>query len=155
MNRIKSRRRRAVVLLEFVLTLPMFLFLVLFVIDVGRVMMVSNAMQDSTYRAARAGAVYGAAEAGGFSPSRDAFDQAISELPGASAANIENFRVVRGRTCTVTDPYVEIDVEYSIEMITPGLGALLQMASSKPSDDPFSGEYEVTSNAIARCEVAR
>lgn len=150
-----SRTRRGVVLLEFVLTLPMFLFMMLFVIDIARVMMVSGAVQDATYRAARAGATYGAASTGDVTPSNDAFEQALDELPGGSAADITSFTIMRGEVCTASEPYVEIQVAYSVEMVTPGLGALLNIAGGDGDGlFPSDSRYQLTSTAIARCEVA-
>lgn len=150
--RPRQRRSRATALLEFVLLLPMFMFLMLFIFDVSRVLMVSGVAQDAAYRAARAGAVYGGADPDGSRPALAAFNQATRELPGGGSLQNARVEIVRGSECISTaGEYVEIRVHYDIDMVTPGLGRLLNGINGLPAD----GAYHLSSTAIARCEVAR
>lgn len=158
MSRVRGRsRRRGAALLEFVLIFPMFLFLIAFILDMSRLMLISGAVQDATYRSARAGATVGGGELpDGRTISQDAFDEALDELPGGDAVQASDVVVVRGDVCQLSDPYVEVHVGFTIELLTPGLGRLLDL--SAPGGDSgvdIPGSFTMESSAVARCEVAQ
>jgi Flp pilus assembly protein TadG len=153
---LRHRRRRATALLEFVLILPLFLFLTLFIIDASRMLFVKGAMSDVSYRTARAGAVVGGAGTATSGPSRTAFDAAVVEVPGADSAERLTLQITRGQTCTVADPYVAIDVSFRLRLLTPGLAQLLDFSTGSTTGSSgalASGQFEMSSSAIARCEV--
>lgn len=151
----RAHRRRGGVLFEFVMILPLFLFMMMLVMDGARLLLVSSAMSDATYRAARAGAVAGGADMG--NSSQLAFNQALGEIPGAHAAGGANATVVRGSVCSNAQPYVEIRSEYQVELLTPMLGGLFELATGQGSSSSWldNGYLNMDSVAVARCEIAQ
>lgn len=146
-----QRRTMAATLLEFVLLLPMVLFLMLFIFDMSRVLMVSGTAQDATYRAARAGAAYGGADPDGTQPSREAFNLTLDELPGGSGVVEPLFVIEAGTVCDLGDQYVEVRVDYGVDLMSPGLGRFLNIMNGEGWSD---GGFRMSSSAVARCEVA-
>lgn len=157
MHRLKHRptRTKAGSLLEFMLILPIFLFLFLLLLDGSRLLLVSGALSDATYRSARAAAVSGGASFG--DTANVAFDQAISEIPGASTAQQPTLSVVRGSICSNADPYVEVKADFAVELLTPGLGAMASWITGEPNSSPLlaGGSIRMDKTAVARCEVAQ
>jgi Flp pilus assembly protein TadG len=149
-HRRSTRKRRASVMVEFALLLPMFLFFIMFSIDAGRLMLLRAELQDATQQAARAGAQVGGATYTG-AASRHAFDAAIELAPGLDAPKVTNFEVVEGGRCTVGQPYVTIRTEYDASLVTPGLGALLRLVSSNAGT--VSSTWQLRAVSTARCEV--
>jgi Flp pilus assembly protein TadG len=146
-------------MLEFAIVLPLMMFLLTLMVDVGRLFMVSYAMQDATYRSARASAVAGGAAARtptGGEVYRDAFYQALDEIPGSDQVEgTPNPVVVTGQFCSTlapNDQFVTVSSTYDVRLITPGLGTLLNLAGGNTSAF-LSSTVSLTSASLSRCEV--
>ena len=147
LHRKRCSRRKAGLLLEFVMLLPITLILFMIMVDGARVLLVSGAVSDAAYRSARAGAVVGGAGFGDVS--EQAFEQALSEIPGSGIAQNPEINIVAGGICTNTDQYVEIQANYSIQLLTPGLAAAFNFF-----DNDSGSQLRLDSTAVARCEIA-
>lgn len=154
--RPKSRARHAGQLLEFMLVLPLALFLLVFAIDMGRLVLASTALTDAATVGARAGARIGYAGGGygdctgpargGESPSYDATCQSLRVLAGAKVTWVAVMEPAGG-WCTNGAPWVRVEVRAEMSYIAPGLGQLI---------GAFTGDgQELISTGIARCEVTR
>ena len=152
---VRRRRRRATVLLEFMLILPLFLFMTVFAVDMGRMILISGALNDAAYVSARAGAQRGDAGNVENGPARNAFDRAAQMIPGANMTENAEFRIVQGR-CTDANSYVVIEVVQQVDFITPGLGRLLGLMARDPGAVPdTSTGWALRSRGAVLCEVVR
>ena len=146
---------RGAALLEFVIVLPFLVFFLLFTFDVGRVLLLSSVIQDSTFTLART-----AAQEGVFDQGRaDAlFSSQIAQLPGGAGAvavePIQGYTSSSGQdsgvftVCSVVHKYVVVKVTSTIDsFVTPGLGTMLKVVTGSP--------WTLNTTAVARCEVAR
>ena len=93
-----ARGARGATMMEFVLILPVLLFVTLFTIDMGNVILTNGAMQDAAYAAARSGAQVGggalAPETGTYpcrkgavcttGVSYNSFRESVEDVPGHS-----------------------------------------------------------------------
>lgn len=172
---IRRGRRRAATMMEFVLILPMLLFVTLFTVDMGNVILVNGAMQDTAYSAARAGAQVGGGSLlpNGSYPcgtrssagpctrgaSYEAFRAAVDNVPGYTADKLGNvqMRILTGGKCvasatpTRADNHVTVSVEYTQRLMTPGLALLMSVTGSDIDD----GRWRMSVTASSRCEVVR
>jgi len=145
------RRRRAAVLIEFVMVIPLFLFLAVLAVDAGRWVLLRSELQDATQQAARAGAqVGGAAVAVGDGQrwSEYTFNRALNAY-GFSAAG-RTFAVVSGATCNSAeaspDRYVTVTTSYQVtNPLTPGLTSLLNGFNMGP--------ITLRATSVALCEI--
>lgn len=162
-------------MLEFALILPIFMFMLLFTIDMGHLILMSSAMQDATYAAATTGAQVGGA---GIDTSGSgmlvcnngttcragstyrSLTSSASQIPGygklGSLDSSTPMVIVHGATCVddgVND-HVVIRTKYSTSLLTPGLGALLKMMSGSSNGVSDNG-WVLTSTAAVRCQVIR
>ena len=162
-NNLRNRRKRGSVLLEFMLIFPIALAIMLFSVDMGRIVLMSTSLHDSVSVSARAGARQGFVGTDTRGPARDAFNEAVKVVPGLNTS-ITSFKVLgptrtlsgNGRTgkwCTQNDLYVKIQATANIKLITPGVGALLNISSGGTNTIP--GSVAIKSTGVARCEVAR
>lgn len=149
LTRRRSSRSKAGLLLEFTMLLPITLILFLLLVDGARVLLVSGAVSDATYRSARAGAVVGGAQFG--ETSFKAFDQALDEIPGGSLAQQPNLEIVNGAICTNFEQYVEVTSRYEIKLLTPGLASAFNLFGQNSSNTNLA----LSTTAVARCEVAQ
>lgn len=143
------RRRRAAVLIEFAMVIPLFLFLAVLAVDAGRWMLLRSELQDATQQAARAGAQVGGGDkivGDGQRWSEYTFHQALDAY-GFSAAG-RTFRVVSGGICesTGSNRYVTVTATYRItDPLTPGLTSLLE---------GINGEsITLRTTSVALCEI--
>jgi hypothetical protein len=150
MTRISPRRRRATGTLEFAMVLPLFLLLITFIVDVSRVMMISNAVNTSAYRAAREAAIRGGGDV--VCPSSGTrcyiatFNTVLTETPGGSMATVTNGpTVLKGARCSAVDPIVVIEARYSVRFLTPGLATVMGLAGG--------GFNNLGAKGVSRCEV--
>lgn len=170
-----DRRRRGATMMEFVLILPVLLFVTLFTIDMGNVILTNGAMQDAAYSAARSGAQLGG---GGLDPATgkitcalntqcrngvayDSFASTMQYVPGHSNQVFTEPRMtlVAGAKCsagnyqTSSTPnnHVIVKVTYKQKMLTPGLTWLMQWTGSSVD----SGVWNMSVTAVSRCEVVR
>jgi Flp pilus assembly protein TadG len=134
------------VLIEFVFILPLFLFLVLFSVDMGRMMVAYGVLSDATYVAARAGA-----QAGSPAPVTAAFNQAITATP--VRAGPSRIVSVTG-TCRQANPdrFITVTASQDVAFITPGLGQLLAVFDGQGAD---TGPWSLTARGSVLCEVVR
>jgi hypothetical protein len=136
-------------MLEFVIILPIFLLLIVFIVDVSRLLMVNNAVSTATYRAAREAAIRGGADVLCVQERCfvGTFNQTLNEVPGGSVANITqgSLKASSGNRCSVSDRVVTVEVSYSLNLLTPGLATVLGVGSG--------GWEGVSVSAVARCEV--
>lgn len=143
------RTRRAAVLIEFVMVIPLFLFLAVLAVDAGRWTLLRSELQDATQQAARAGAQVGGGNAlagDGQRWSEYTFTQALDRL-GFSPSG-RTFAVMSGKTCSSVgqDRYVTITTSYQISNpLTPGLTSLLEGFNSGP--------ITVRATSVALCEI--
>jgi Flp pilus assembly protein TadG len=148
MRHYRNRRRKAGLLLEFVMLLPITLILFMVLVDGARVLLISGAVSDATYRSARAGAVVGGASYGDVAG--EAFAAALDEIPGGSLAVNPEMIVVSGERCSAFESYVEIKSTYTVDLFTPGLAAAFGFLDRETD----GGGLRLDSTAVARCEVA-
>lgn len=156
LRRTSARRgplARAAVLIEFAFVLPIFLFLIIFSIDVGQLLLLKGAFQDATYAAARAGAQSGEPGRVGSGDSQQQFDRVKSQIPGISLdkASVTAVSPERCRNNVGADQ-VRVSTLYKADLATPGLTALLNLISGKGGDatDPT---FNLEQTAVARCEI--
>ena len=153
-HRQDRTRRRGGVLLEFVLILPLFLYLTLMSFDVGRLMVTYGALTDSAYVAARSAAQVGAdTKAMAEGVAGPAFDQAISGVPGISGAAV---KVVDTGFCSSASgkerPYIEVQATSTVRLMSPGMGRLASALSSEDAAKQSNG-LQMASTAQVLCEV--
>lgn len=144
-----ARRRRGAQMIEFALTLPLFIFLICFSLDAGRMILTQGALTDAAHQAARAGAQVGGGDVGGRRDSRVAFYDAVRSMPGGDTANISGFTA----TPDCSSGYVTVRGTYDVKFITPGLTAILSMADGRARDR--EGAWRLEASAVARCEIRR
>jgi len=160
MRPLNLHRRRGAQMLEFVLLLPLTLGVVLFSIDMGRIILLSGQVQDAANVAARTGAQLGGAcvnpTTGAASPSctntgpaADSFfntlEQGIGSTEGATIT------VDSGGICRMLgqpDSHVTVTAQHPVNLIFPGFQQLLNLTES---DD----QWVISATAVARCEVVR
>lgn len=123
--------------------LPMLMYLSFFVLDLGRVMLIHSALNDSAYIAARAGAQRGGAGTSTLGASKTAFDNAVSGLPAVPVENAS--LVVNNGTCTNEDSYIDVTAKADVDFMMPGLQTLVGLASN--------GTWQLQSRAIVLCEI--
>jgi Flp pilus assembly protein TadG len=154
-------------MLEFALILPIFMALILLSIDMGHIILISGAMQDAAFSAARAGAeVGGAGYSANGSPTcpgngvcdndtvaYNALVSAAQEIPSSASTNLTGMTIVSGAECSnaAPDNTVVLKVHYNTNLLTPGLGELLAMAGGDAGRAPNT--WSITATAAARCEV--
>ena len=92
------QKNRGASAVEFALVVPVFLLILLFMIDAGRVLFVQAALQDSAHQAARASAI-GASELEAVSLARQSGEAAVA----MAASNQTQLDVVVSTSCPV--PY--------------------------------------------------
>jgi len=144
--------RRGAQFIEFAFILPLFLFLVLFVVDAGRMLLLRAELQDYLFSAARSSAQVGYTTGlnGKGTYAYDNFVSNVGEAPLMSTGNIASFddQYQGGALlCSNAKPYVKLHATYSANLITPGLGSLLNLANSGSS-------WSLSASAVARCENA-
>ena len=167
------RRRRGSTMVEFALILPSFVFMMLFTIDMGSLVLMKGAMSDATFTSARAGAQLGGANvgvgAGRAGISERTFYSAVEQIPmSANLRDVNAFTVLEGGTCVAAaagglgstgdagaphNSMVRVQATYTMRMITPGLSAMLNMIGGNGNAE--ANGYQVTSTGVARCEVYR
>lgn len=169
LRRYGRLRGRAATMLEFTLVLPMFVFMMLFTVDMGTLMLASGAMNDAAFSSARAGAQAGGA---GFVPGEDrslcpsngncgggaSFDSAVESydmIPLGDAVDFDSadFRVESGATCVAgtVDSYVTVKMPYTVELMTPGLEAITGIGTGADA----AGKFTLVASGVARCEIYR
>lgn len=127
--------------------LPLSLWMMVFMVDMGRYLLTAAVVQDSAAVAARVGAQTGTPGTSSSGVSRTAFTQAVDVAPGLDPADA-SFRVESPPLCTDTSRYVVVRGAYPLEPLTPGLAQFLQIANGDRA-------LEARGAAVARCEVAR
>jgi Flp pilus assembly protein TadG len=147
----RRQRRRGVALLEFMFVLPLFLFLALFAVDMGRVMLAYGALSDSTYVAARSAAQAGDAKKNG-GDSVNAFYDALSAVPGIDTPLSAKLTITNG-VCTTTNKYIRMTGSKSFTFVTPGLGTVLSVFTG--DNNSIGGAWSMSAKAVVLCEVVR
>lgn len=153
------RRNRGGVLIEFALTVPFAVFLLLLTMDVGQIALASASLSDATAVSARAAARQGyvgpvssstSCAGGSRSPQNVAYNAFCDALLSSPIDSVTSFQVVTPRTafCTYGDVYVQVNASAQVNLLTPGLGPLFG-----GGDTPLGGT--ITATGAARCEVAR
>lgn len=166
---------RGSAMVEFVLMLPILVFSIMFIVDMGQVILVNGAMQDVAYSTARAGAQVGGGSltASGQFPcgtrttafgcasgaSYTAFQASVKNAPGYANNNVVSpqMRLLSGGRCVANttrsraDNHVTAQVRYQQKLVTPGLAQLLSASGANIK----SGRWEMTVTASSRCEVVR
>jgi Flp pilus assembly protein TadG len=142
------------VLLEFMMIAPLFLFLCLFAIDMGRLIVVSGAMSDSAYVAARSGAQRGDALVD--DNAERAFRRSLEAVPLlGNATSPAEFSVIQPR-CTSANSYIVVEASQEVPLITPGLGQLLGVFQRDAGPEALSDTaWDVRSRGSVLCEIVR
>ncbi|MFM7088867.1 MAG: TadE/TadG family type IV pilus assembly protein [Candidatus Paceibacterota bacterium] len=157
------RKRKAGQLLEFTLLLPMAMLIIVFSIDMGRLILASTSLHASVSTAARAGARVGFAGdipvpancqgySGSEAPAYSAFCESADIDGGAVVESVEILTPVGGglRFCVAGSDgtqYVTVKAKARIDFITPGLATMLGVNTGESSTFSATGS--------ARCEVTR
>lgn len=149
-----ARERRGASMVEFALLLPFILFLALFAVDLGRVVVMTGAVNDAAYTAARAGAQSGQPGHDNSGIARDALDRALHDHPLLDPDNFVSFSVTP-TVCRATgqDRYVDTQMRYDVNLLTPGLGDLIGVTVDRQGEN--DGTWQLTGRATALCEVVR
>jgi Flp pilus assembly protein TadG len=147
----RRRLRTAQALLEFVILLPFLIFIMVFTVDLGRLIFTGNALQDAVYASARTGAQAGGAcvTACPNSSAQQTFNHVIAGIPTSSPPAGVTWSVVNGSLCSATGANSNVTVKgtYPINFITPGLGTVLKGF--------FNNVPTISAIGTARCEVSR
>ena len=119
-----GERTRGQSMVEFALTVPIFLLVVFGLIDLGRAVYVSNSLAE----AARDGARYGSVQARSWNDARRTTVETwvldrLTAVPSATAT-VECSPRNPNMGCTVED-IVVVTVQSNVEMITPIIGQIL------------------------------
>jgi hypothetical protein len=157
MIRIKSRKRapRATALLEFVITLPFMLALLMFVMDAGRVFLAVGALSDATWRSAHVAGVIGGADSpsGGIDAAvTETFNRALTEVPGGDTLKGPTINVVDG----LPRPSVcKLDGTVNSDVRLIGSGYVDSIVSSSLVGLGFSfpSKWNLKIVAVAACET--
>lgn len=154
-RRAGVRRSRGAGMLEFALILPIFIFMCLFVIDVGHVMLMSATAQDGAFVAARTVAQNGGNDGGGTGNAHSglAWDSFSDTMNGAPAVTDEQlnkayFAVTSGNQCASSgwNSYVRVKASMTVPLLTPGMWHLIG-AAGNPNG------WTITARGMARCEI--
>jgi Flp pilus assembly protein TadG len=142
------RKSRASVMVEFALILPLFVFLALFAVEAGRLMLVRAELQDATQQAARAGAQVGggAVRVSGEVWSVRAFNSALENSSMNLDPATSTFVVVAGSRCSTSDRFVTVRATTTPPpSILPGLYTLIGAANPN---------WSLNATSTALCEVS-
>jgi Flp pilus assembly protein TadG len=144
--------RGAQAMLEFVILLPILVFIMVLTIDIGHIIFLANALQDATYASARTGAQVGGAcvaSCPASSAAQTTFDQAVLGIPGHPPLASVTWKPKTGLICknTVADSEVTIQATYPITFVTPGMFALVHAV--------IGAVPALSATGVARCEVSR
>ena len=154
MIRIKSHKRapRATALLEFVITLPFMLALLMFVMDAGRVFLAVGALSDATWRSAHVAGVIGGADlpSGGSATVIETFNRALTEVPGGDTLKSTEIIVKSGGVC-------KLDGTGDSEVRLVGQGYVDSIVSSSLVGLGFSfpSKWNLKIVAVAACETEK
>jgi Flp pilus assembly protein TadG len=131
-TRTVRRRGRGQALVEFSLVFPIMLLLVFALIDIGRVVYAHNAISEAAREAARWGSVQA---------------RSATDIPAIEAHAVDNIAGFGGVTATATcirpgvvvlpcaqNDTLEVEVQASIEMITPVIAQLMNASGLNPFD---------------------
>ena len=143
-----KRKRRGSVMVEFALILPLFVFLSLFAVEAGRLMLVRAELQDATQQAARAGAQVGGGNVrvAGEVWSNRAFVSALDNSSMNLDSGTATFVVVAGGRCSPSDRFVTVRGTIAPPpSILPGLYAMIGAANPN---------WSLTATSTALCEVS-
>lgn len=153
-----NRRKKGGPLIEFVLVLPLMLFLFVLIFDIGRFTMANTAISDAASVGARAGARIGAPGGGTGNCTSLGPVSNVSYRAACEAARnfqvgwkVQNVRIERpnGGICRIGDPYVIVEVTGEMSYFNPLFSGL---AILSPGGYNFGA---ITQKGIARCEVVR
>lgn len=139
-----TRLRRGAQLLEFLLVLPLMLFVMLFTVDMGRLALAHSAVTEAAFSAARQGG-----QAGRTSDSTAAATahEVLIHAPVVDADQATTTVLPGRRVCSSSNVYVQVRVSTEVGMLTPGLGRLVGMV--------VADDWAVAATGTARCEIAR
>lgn len=163
----RTKRNKGTVLLEFAMILPMFLFLILFSVDMGRYLLIAGALGDATYVGTRAVAQTATLNSNGVNVGETSFNNAISTIPFLNGESTDpnspgrakfqvlgtgNSAALPENTCRVGGSlYVVGRGTVSVNLLTPGIGVLFGLSGQSVSGNTI----EVEQRAQLRCEVLR
>jgi Flp pilus assembly protein TadG len=139
-------------MLEFVILLPVLVFIMVFTIDIGHIIFLANALQDATYASARTGAQIGGAcvaSCPANSAAQTTFDQVVSGIPGHPPLSTVTWTPKTGLLCSATGANSEVSIKTSlpITFVTPGMYTLIHSVLGRVP--------ALSATGVARCEVSR
>lgn len=148
-RRLNQKKSRAAGILEFVLVLPFFLVLMILVVDLGRAMMLHTEVNSALNATARIAAVQGGVDnlAAGDNQTglRSTFESQYRPTSGVPAEDITVSSGSSPTLCSPANPHVNLEAQFNMRLITPFLDRMIEA---------FSGEFAISTTAIARCEVS-
>lgn len=136
--------------------MPIFLYMIIFAIDMGQMVMLSGIVHDAAFVGAQAGAQEGGGAQGDQAAVRAARnDLALVPTVNASrvSARIYNGYGVCNSTGSARGSYIELRVSYPAQFLTPGLSALMSIMD--PRGNNQAGTWSLSAIGVARCEIAR
>lgn len=135
------------------MVLPLVVLVILFVLDVSRVMLVRSVVDDAVYRSAHVAALRGDALQN-LSGTPWAKQAVINSLEGADIPDETRQLAIDGLTirsnCTRPGAYVELRTTYGVRTFTPGLASMMSWLT-QGSTTPHM--WMSGSAARVRCEV--
>jgi len=148
------RRQRGSALLEAIFVVPVMLFLLLMIVDLGRLVYTKNALQDATQTAVRAASQRGGTVINGTKVAQIAFEQALAATPGVNAANAKLTSLQPNGVCTNTSAgrTIRIRSQYTFRFNTPGLNAMLGFMAPA-GQTAGSATTTITAGSALRCEI--
>lgn len=159
----RSRPRRAVELLEFTMLLPITVFFLVFIINMGLLVVTDGLLHDAAFNAAQVGAQNGQIDPYG---ALSTASQTMTDLgAGYSTGNltVNEADVVTqagyggSPVCTSGSggyTIVKVTLTYQVPML-PGMGTLLNMISHSGGSLGIGSSYPIHATGVAQCEIAR
>lgn len=151
-----GRRRRGAELIEFALLMPLFLYMIIFSIDMGQMVLLSGVVHDDAFVGARASAELGGGTTG-TAAAQKAVKDSLSLVPTVNASQATVTVPDQYSTCNTSGQpsgtYIQVNVSYPAQFITPGLSSLMSLMN--PSSNDSSGAWTLKATGVARCEIVR
>jgi Flp pilus assembly protein TadG len=154
-------------LIEFTLLLPITVFFMIFIINMGTLMVTDGVLHDAAYTAAQTGAQAGTISAGSTGSTGTAWGSAAQTLsnlgPGFTPASLSvttadvttDSGAGSSPICTAGGyTTVQVSLTYQAPLL-PGMGLLFNIASGGTKNLNVGNTYALHATGVARCEIAQ
>lgn len=132
--------------------LPIFLFMTVLSVDLGRLMFLYGATADATYVTARAAAQAGGGTVGTTQVAVTAWNNTVANIPGVSASQASLIQTQP--LCSSTQGVIKMEGRITFSSVTPGLDSLFHLVSGGNGNTGLQG-YVIKTKAYIMCEVVR